>query len=83
MVGSLSFISHYPYKSDPARVSDFGTGVRQGHYTLTVLKFQGTETGISKSEISSHGKVLRVDNDNKVSGPNGVAGKSTQYWDKK
>ena len=58
-------------------------GSAKGITRLLSSSFRGTETGISKLETSSDGKVLRVDNDNKVSGPNGVAGKSTQYWDKK
>jgi hypothetical protein len=61
------------------------TAIRRidSHHTLTVMKYQGKETGTSKSEISADGKVLKVDNDNTVSSPNGTAGKSTQYWDKK
>jgi hypothetical protein len=52
------------------------------HY-VGVLKFQGKETGTSKGEVSLDGKVLKIDNDNSVDSPNGFAGKSTQYWDKK
>jgi hypothetical protein len=50
---------------------------------VAVLKFQGKETGISKGEVSADGKVLKIDNDNTVDSANGVAGKSTQYGDKK
>ena len=52
------------------------------HYA-GVLKFQGKETGTSKGEISSDGKVLKVETDNTIDSANGPAGKITQYWDKK
>jgi hypothetical protein len=51
-------------------------------HTFTVVKFQGKQTGISKSELSPDGKVIKTDNDFAVSGPNGMAGKQVQYWDK-
>jgi len=51
-------------------------------HTYAVIKFQGKQTGISKSEISSDGKVIRTDNDFAVSSPNGMAGKQVQHWDK-
>jgi len=50
--------------------------------TFTVVKFQGKQTGISKSEISPDGKVIKTENDISVSSPNGMAGKQVQYWDK-
>jgi len=52
-------------------------------HTVAVLKFQGKETGISKGEISSDGKALKIENDNTADSANGPAGKSTQYWDRK
>jgi hypothetical protein len=52
------------------------------HHTYTVVKFQGKQTGISKSELLPDGKVIKSENENTVSGPNGVAGKQVQYWDK-
>ena len=60
------------------------TAIRRidSHHTSTVLKYEGKETGTSKSEISSDGKVLKVENDNTLTSPNGIVGKSTQYWDK-
>jgi hypothetical protein len=85
----MTIVSQLDGKDAPVLIDGKPTGqttaIRKidSHHTLTVLKFQGSETGNSKSEISSDGKVLRVDNDNKVSGPNGMAGTSTQYWDKK
>ena len=51
-------------------------------HTVTVLRFQGKETGISKAEISPDGKVLKVENDYATSNPNGLVGKQIQYWDK-
>jgi hypothetical protein len=49
------------------------------HHTFTVLKLQGKETGISKSELSSDGKVLKVQN-----GPSGsdASEMKEHYWDK-
>ena len=51
-------------------------------HTVTVLRFQRKETGISKTEISPDGKVLKVENDYASSNPNGLVGKQIQYWDK-
>ena len=51
-------------------------------HTVTVLRFQGKETGISKAEISPDGKVLKVENDYATSNPNRLVGKQIQYWDK-
>jgi hypothetical protein len=53
-----------------------------GRHTLTIVKFQGKQTGVSKSEISPDGKVIKTENDMAVSSPNGTAGKQVQYWDK-
>jgi hypothetical protein len=51
-------------------------------HTFTVLKFQGKQTGISKSELSADGKVIKSENEFSDSGPNGIAGKQVQYWDR-
>jgi hypothetical protein len=51
-------------------------------HTVTVLKFQGKEAGISKSEISPDGKVLKIENEYATSNPNGLVGKQIQYWDR-
>jgi hypothetical protein len=51
-------------------------------HTFTIVKFQGKQTGVSKSEISPDGKVIKSENEIAVSGPNGMAGKQVQYWDK-
>jgi len=48
-------------------------------HTVGVVKFQGKEMGISKSEISPDGKVLRVETDYAPSNP---IGKEIQYWDR-
>jgi hypothetical protein len=48
-------------------------------HTVTVQKFHGKETGISKCEISPDGKVLTVENDYVDSNP---IGKKIQYWDR-
>lgn len=51
------------------------------HHTFTVLKLQGKETGISKSELSPDGKVLMVQN-----GPIGATTDQmmqVHYWDKR
>jgi hypothetical protein len=44
---------------------------------------QGTQAGTSTSEISADGKVIKVETDTMAAGPDGAAGKVTQYWDKK
>ena len=38
-------------------------------HTVTVLRFQGKETGISKAEISPDGKVLKIETDYATSNP--------------
>lgn len=52
------------------------------HHTYTVIKFQGKQSGISKSELSPDGKVITAENDALASGPTGTAGKTVQHWDK-
>jgi hypothetical protein len=49
------------------------------HHTFTILKYQGKETGISKSELSADGKVLKV-----LNGPSGsdASAMHEHYWDK-
>ena len=56
-------------------------GIRRidSRHTVTVLRFRGKETGISKAELSSNGKVLKVETDYVVSNP---IGKEIQYWDR-
>lgn len=56
-------------------------GIRKidGRHTVTVLKFQGKETGISKAELSPDGKVLTVVIDYAASNP---IEQEIQYWDR-
>ena len=56
-------------------------GIRRidSRHTVTVLRFQGKETGISKAELSPNGKVLTVETDYATSNP---IGKEIQYWDR-
>jgi hypothetical protein len=56
-------------------------GVRRidSRHTVTVLRFQGKETGISKGELSPNGKVLKIETDYATSNP---IGKEIQYWDR-
>ena len=53
------------------------------HHTVTVLKFQGKETAISKAEILPDGKVLKVENDYAASNPTGLIEKQIQHWDRR
>lgn len=56
-------------------------GIRRidSRHTVTVLRFKGKETGISKAELSPNGKVLTVETDYATSNP---MGKEIQYWDR-
>ncbi|TKB89549.1 MAG: hypothetical protein E8D41_13155 [Nitrospira sp.] len=47
--------------------------------TVTILKFKGKETGVSKAEVSPDGKVLKIEIDYVSSNP---IGKEIQYWDR-
>jgi len=49
------------------------------HHTVTILRFRGKETGISKAEISPDGKVLKIETDYADWNP---IGKEIQYWDR-
>jgi hypothetical protein len=51
-------------------------------HTNTVLKFQGKQTGISKSELSADGKTITAENDYLDSAANESASKQIQHWDK-
>jgi hypothetical protein len=64
--------------------SDQTMGIKKidGHHTVTVVKIQGKEMAISKSELSPDGKVLTVENDYATSNPNGLVEKQIQYWDR-
>jgi hypothetical protein len=56
-------------------------GIRRidSRHTVTVLRFQGKETGISKAELSPNGKVLKVETDYADSNP---IRNEIQYWDR-
>jgi len=56
-------------------------GIRRidSRHTVTVLRFQGKETGISKAELSPNGKVLKVEIDYADSNP---IRNEIQYWDR-
>ena len=60
-------------------------GIRRidSRHTVTVLKFEGKKTGISKAELSPNGKELKVESDYyAVSNTSGLVRKQIQYWDK-
>ena len=50
---------------------------------MTVLKFEGKQTGTSKSEVSPDGKTITVQMENAVDSPNRPKGKTTQIWERK
>ena len=50
------------------------------HHTVTVLKFQGEETEISKSELSADGEILKVQHGPGDASPDQM--KDVHYWDK-
>jgi hypothetical protein len=65
--------------------SDQTMGIRRidSRHTVTVLKFQGEKTGISKAELSPNGKELKVESDYyAVSNTSGLVRKQIQYWDR-
>jgi hypothetical protein len=53
------------------------------HHTVNVIKSKGKEIGVSKSELSANGKVIKVEIDYPDSNPGAPAGKQIQYWDRK
>ena len=60
-------------------------GIRRidSRHTVTILKFQGKETGIPKAELSLDGKVLKVESDYyAVSNTSGLVQKQIQYLDR-
>ncbi len=72
-------------KDAPLLVNDKPSGQTMGikridtRRTVTVLRFKGKETGISKAEISPDGKVIKVEIDYAGSNP---IGNEIQYWDR-
>jgi hypothetical protein len=65
--------------------TDQTMGIRMidSRHTFTVLKFQGKETGIAKSEVSADGKVLKVEIMMATPGVKEEGAKAVEYWDKK
>lgn len=53
------------------------------HHTVNVIKSKGKEIGVSKAELSTNGKVIKVETDYSDSNPGAPAGKQIQYWDRK
>jgi hypothetical protein len=51
-------------------------------HTVNVIKFEGKEIGVSKAELSTNGKVIKVETDYSDSNPGAPAGKQIQYWDR-
>ena len=52
------------------------------HHTVNVIKSKGKEIGVSKAELSTNGKVIKVETDYSDSNPGAPAGKQIQYWDR-
>ena len=52
-------------------------------HTETIITFQGKRAGISKSELSPDGKVIKTENEYTSPKPDAPGGKQSQYWDKK
>jgi len=65
--------------------TDQTMGIRMidSRHTFTVLKLQGKETGIAKSEVSANGKVLKVEIMMATPGVKEEGAKVVEYWDKK
>ena len=75
-------------KDVPVLVNGEPTGQTMGitkiesRHTVTVVKFQGKEMSVSKTEISPNGKVLTVETEYAASNPIGPAGKQIEYWNR-
>lgn len=88
MAGVMVFtvVTQLDGKDAPVMAGDKPTGQSMAikrvdsHHTYTVLKFQGKETGISKSELSADGKFLTVQNGPVDASPNQMT--QVRYWDK-
>jgi hypothetical protein len=85
----MTVVTQFDGKDVPSMVDGKPTGQTMGirkidsHHAVAIVKFHGKEMGISKSELSPDGKVLKVETDYKDSNPNGLVGKQIQYWDRK
>ena len=80
----LTVMTQLDGKDAPVMKGDKPTGQTMAikrvdsHHTVTVLKYQGKETGISTSELSPDGKVLKVQSGPPGAEPSGIV----RYWDK-
>ena len=87
--GELVIVSMLDGKDAPNLLDGKPTGQTMAIRTIdsrhwvTVLKYQGKQTGISKGELSPDGKVLKSEDEMAASGPNASAVKNVQYWDKR
>jgi hypothetical protein len=54
-----------------------------GHHTVNVTKFEGKVISISKAELSTNGKVIKIQTDYPDSNPGAPAGTQIVYWDRK
>ena len=54
-----------------------------GHHTVNVTKFQGKVIGISKAELSTNGKVIKIETEYPDSNPGAPAASQIAYWDRK
>ncbi|MEP6957498.1 MAG: hypothetical protein ABI980_02110 [Nitrospirota bacterium] len=85
----MTAVTQLDGKDVPSMVDGKPTGQTMGirkidsRHAVGMVKFQGKEMGISKSELSPDGKVLKVEIDYKDSNPTGSVGKQIQYWDRK
>ncbi|BCA56422.1 hypothetical protein W02_35620 [Nitrospira sp. KM1] len=52
-------------------------------HTVNVIKYEGKEIGTSKTELSSDGKIIKVETDYPDSNLGAPASKQIQFWDKK
>jgi hypothetical protein len=53
------------------------------HHTVNVIKFKGKEIGVSKSELSSNSKMIKVETNYPDSNPGAPAPNQIQFWDRK
>jgi hypothetical protein len=75
-------------KEVPVLVNGKPTGQTMGikkidsRHTVTVMKFQGKEMSVSKTEISPNGKILTVETEYAAWNPIGPAAKQIEYWNR-
>ena len=85
----MTLVTQLDGKDAPVVVNGTPSGQTMGirriddRHTSTVVKLQGAEMGTYKSELSTDGKVLKVENMMAAPGGIGQATTSVEYWDKK